>query len=275
MLRGIQMNIGHLRVFLGQRDHLEIVGREQGHGAKLPSQMLGCSPGQRQPIEGAGAAADFVHQYQAAGRGMVQDVRRLRHLHHEGRPAAGQVVRCPDAGEYPVDRADHGLFRRDETADVGHQHDHGGLSHVGRFAAHVGTGNDQHAPFRTEFQIVRHEGSIEHAFNHRVPAGRDPDTGNVGQPGPHKAEAGGALGQVGQHVQFRQSLRCVLQRMKMAAQPLQQRLVQGLLMRQRAFAGAQHLVLECLQFRSDVALDPLEGLASHVVDGYPIRLGAR
>ena len=206
---------------------------------------------------------------------MVQDMRRLRHLHHEGRAAAGQVVRGADAGEYPVDRADHGLFRRDETADVGHQHDHGGLSHVGRFAAHVGSGNDQHAPFRTEFQIVRHEGSIEHAFNDRVTAGRDPDAEGLRQSGPHEAEAGGALGQVGQHIQFRQSLCCLLQRMKMVAQPLQQRLVQGLLMRQRAFAGAQHLVLEGLQFRRDIALYPLEGLASHVVDGYPIRLGAR
>ena len=67
--------------------------------------MRGAGPGERQAVEGAGAAADLVHQHQASVGGVVQDVRGLGHFQHERRAAAGEIVRGADAREDPVQGA--------------------------------------------------------------------------------------------------------------------------------------------------------------------------
>ncbi len=55
---------------------------------------------------------------------------------------------------------------------------------------------------------------------------------------------------------------------------IQQGIVKRLFPRQRPFLGAQHLMLEFLQFRDDVAFGALEGLAAQIVGRHRVRLGA-
>ena len=97
MLDRIQVHVDDAGLLLGQGGQLEIMRGEQGEGADPAGQFQGAGPGQRQAVEGAGAAADLVHQHQRGIAGVVQDVGGLLHLHHEGGAAAGQVVRCADA----------------------------------------------------------------------------------------------------------------------------------------------------------------------------------
>ena len=67
-------------------------------------------PGQRDAVVGAGAAADLVEDHQAARRRVVEDVRRLGHLHHERALAAAQLVAGADAREDAVGQADRRLL---------------------------------------------------------------------------------------------------------------------------------------------------------------------
>ena len=104
VLGRIQVHVGHGRAGVRQAGQLEVVGREQGEGAHRLRQLHRRCPGEAEAVEGAGAAAHLVHQHEAAGRGVVQDVGGLGHLHHEGGAPAGEVIGGTDAGEDAVQR---------------------------------------------------------------------------------------------------------------------------------------------------------------------------
>ena len=74
---------------------------------------------QRQPVEGGRSAADLVHQHQAVAAGVVQYVGSLRHLDHERRLAARQIVGSADARKDAIDPRQRNACCRHETADVG------------------------------------------------------------------------------------------------------------------------------------------------------------
>ena len=71
-------------------------------------QVLDAGLGDREAVEGRRAAADLVEDDERARRRLIEDRRRLDHLDHEGRAAAGEVVGGADAGKEPVDDADMG-----------------------------------------------------------------------------------------------------------------------------------------------------------------------
>lgn len=83
-----------------------IVGGEEGLRPHGIVEMLHDRPGQTEPIEGAGASPDFIQHDEAPRRGIVEDVRGLAHLHHEGRLPAGQIVARSDAGKDPIHQID-------------------------------------------------------------------------------------------------------------------------------------------------------------------------
>ena len=121
------------------------MGGEQGPAAVGLVQALDRRPGDREPVEGRGAAADLVEDDEGAGRRLVQDRRRLDHLDHEGRAAAREVVGRADPGEQAVDDADPRLAGRDEGADLGEDGEQRVLAQEGRLAAHVRAGDEEHA----------------------------------------------------------------------------------------------------------------------------------
>ena len=104
-------------------------------------QMLDRGPGDREPVEGGGAAADLVEDDKRALAGLVEDHGGLDHLDHEGGAAAREIVGGADAREQPVDDADAGAGRRHEGADLRQQRDQRVLAQEGRFAGHVGAGD--------------------------------------------------------------------------------------------------------------------------------------
>ena len=92
----------------GERGHFVEMRGEQRAAAIALVQMLDRRPGYGEPVEGRGAAADFVQNDQRALAGLIEDRRGLDHLDHESRVAARQIVGGADAREQPVDDADMG-----------------------------------------------------------------------------------------------------------------------------------------------------------------------
>ena len=157
--------LAHAVDFVGELRELEVVSREQREDAVHARDVARDGPRQRQAVVGAGAAPDLVHEDEALVRGIVEDVGRFGHLHHERRAAAGQVVAGADAREDAVDRSEHGALGRHEAAHVRQQHDQRALAHVGALAAHVRAGDHQHAARRVEHQVVGHERPVDEMFD--------------------------------------------------------------------------------------------------------------
>ena len=85
--------------------------------------------------------------------------------------------------------------------------------------------------------------------------------------------AGWRCGESAQHIELRQRHGALLQRRQLFGKLLEQRFIEILFARQRAFASAQYLVFESLQFRRDVAFHRFQGLPANVFSGH--RVGVR
>src|SRR5690606_3419596 len=168
VLGGRQVNVYRMLQILSQLGQFKIVGGKQRVTANFLRQVLGGGPGQRKAVEGAGAAAHFIHQYQAVLGGVVQDVGSFGHFHHERRAAAGNVVGRAHSGENPVHRPQNGTIGGNKAAGVGEQGDQGGLAHIRGFTTHVRAGDYQHAALLVDQQVVRNEGLVQQLLHDRV-----------------------------------------------------------------------------------------------------------
>ena len=232
----------------------------------LCGQGLGHRPGDRQAVEGGGAAADLVEQHQAALGGVAQDVRGLLHLDHERGLAAQDLVGGADAREDAVHEPELGLARRHEAAHLRHQHDERRLAQEGGLAAHVGAG--QHEEPRRALahgQVVGDEGIAQHPLHDRVaPLGVD-ELVAARQPRLHVVEARRGLGERGEHVELGGGARGRLDPPRGGGEPRAQLLEQHRLARGDQLVGAQHAVLVLLELGGDEALAARDRLLAHVV----------
>jgi hypothetical protein len=123
---------------------------------------------------------------------------------------------------------------------VREQHDQRDLAHVGRFAAHVRAGDDQHAAVVVELEVVGDERLARDAFHHRMAAGRRCCRPRLGDQfaGAFSSRRSARSASVREHVQLGEGLGgAALQRRRVRRQQfVQQLLVEPALARQRAFA---------------------------------------
>ena len=261
----------------GEPRQFEVVRGEQRRAPVLLEQVARDGPGQRQAVEGGGAAADLVHQHQARRRGVVQDVGGLGHLDHEGRAPAGEVVGGADAREDLVDRRRCARVRAGtKRAAVREQRDQRDLAHVGRFAAHVGAGDQQHAGAPATSRVSLAMKCVDLRFDHRMAAAFDLDHRLVARTRARHSRASARARRRSASRSSSASARGdALQRGDVRRERVEQLLVEQLLARQRALLRGQRLVLEGLQFRRDVALGVLQRLAAAVVVRHLFRLRAR
>ena len=169
----IQVHVDAIRYFLGQRCQFEVVGCEHRKCTHRLAHVMRGRPGERQSVKGTRSASYLVHKDQALLSRVVQNGRGLGHFDHKSRAAAGQVIRCANAREYPVDCANPQAVSRDETADMREDDDQGGLPHVRRFTAHIRAGNDYESLLIMQRKIVGDEGSLDDLFDDQVPAAAD------------------------------------------------------------------------------------------------------
>ena len=184
-----------------------IMGGEQGPALRLVVHRLDHRPGDGEPVIGRGAAADLVEDDETARCRLGEDRRRLDHLDHEGRAAAGETVGRADPAEQAIDHADLGAGGGDEASGLDEDGDQRRLPQEGRLAAHVGTGDQPQPVVAAERQIVGDEafaGFRQSALDDRVTAGVDFETRFVGQFRQAPAPFGGARRIAGGDVDPRQ-----------------------------------------------------------------------
>ena len=183
MLDRVEVQVRAAVDFRRQRGQLEVVRREEREAAVLLGQLVRDRPREREPVERRRAAPDLVDQHEALRRRAMQDRGRFRHLDHERRSAAGEIVGGADARVDRVDRADPRARGRHERTAVGEERDHRRLPHVRRLAAHVRAGDDQEPPLGREVEVVRDE-LVDLALDDGVAAAADREAGvasNVGR----------------------------------------------------------------------------------------------
>src|SRR5204862_2592743 len=137
VLGRVEVYVGTTLDLGGERGELEVVRGKQRQRVDSRGDITRHRPGERQAVEGAGAAADLIEQDETARGGVVEDVGRLGHLHHEGGAPAGKIVRRSDAGEDPIDGPAHCTLRGKVAAAVRKQYEEDGLAQVGRIIAHL------------------------------------------------------------------------------------------------------------------------------------------
>ncbi len=167
---------GEPRQAAGEGGQLVVMGGEQPPAAHPVVQMLDHRPGQRQPVEGGGAAADLVEDDETAFGGLMEDRRGLHHLDHECGAAAGEIVGRPDPRKEPVDEADLGGLGGHEAAALGEHGDQRVLPEKGALAGHVGTGQQPQPPAFRKIAVVGDEALVaagEGLLHHRMAAADD------------------------------------------------------------------------------------------------------
>ena len=149
---------------------VEVRGEEDlgAHGAIV--QVFHDRPGDGQPVERRGPAPDFVQQHEAPRRDVVEDRRRLDHLHEKRRLAARQVVLRADAREHAVDHADARRARGHPGAHLRQEHDVTGLAQIDGLPRHVRPGEDDDARVGVERDIVGRDRLARARLEHRMAA---------------------------------------------------------------------------------------------------------
>ncbi len=174
------------------------MGGEQAAAAIAVVDRLGHRPGDGEPVIGRGAAPDLVEDNEALRARLGEDGGGLDHLDHEGRAAAGEIVGSADPAEQAVDEAEPRPRRRHEGARLGKQDDQGILAQEGRFAAHIGPGDQPQPRVFRQGTIVGDEAraiSLQGVFDHRMAARLDFEAGEILEPRPAPAALGGTLGE--------------------------------------------------------------------------------
>ena len=230
-------------------------------------QMLDDAPGQAQSVEGAGAAADLIEDDQTASGGVVKDVGRLAHLHHEGALAAGQVIAGTDPREDPIAQVDarrgHGQIR----TGVGEHGQQGDLSDVSALAGHVGAGDEGDlVALQIEVGVVGDESLLGHPqLQHRVTAFLDLDAPLVSNLRPVPPLDPRQLGEAGQDIQLPQCGGGFLDGLEVVEHLLAQAKEQVVLQLSGPFFGAEDLRFHDLEVLGDEALAAGHGLFADVV----------
>ena len=199
----------------GERGQLVEMRGEQRAALIDVVQVLDRRPGDRQPVEGGGAAADLVQDDQRAAARLIEDGGGLHHLDHEGGAPARQIVGGADAREQPVDHADARELRRHERAHLGEDGDQRVLAQEGRFAGHVGAGDQPDAAGRLAFRrreiaVVGDEGRAvlrQRLLDHGMAAALDDEVERGIDMRAREVALGGKMGEAACHVEPAQAPR--------------------------------------------------------------------
>ena len=257
---------GERRQFRGERGQFMVMRREKGAAAIDLVQMLERCPGDREAVEGRGAAADLVEDDKAPGPGLVQDRRGLDHLDHKGRAAARQIVGGANPAEQAVDDADPRRARRHKGADLCQDRDEGVLPQKRALAGHVGAGHEPDAVL-AQNAVIGDKGACsgERRFDDRMPPAADLEPGAAIDVRPHPIAVDGAFGMRRREIQGGErggrGGDLLPPRHDLADEILEEPQFQ----RERALGGAGDLAFELAEFDRRVAHRARHRLAVHKI----------
>jgi hypothetical protein len=277
VLDGVQVQVGHAGVFLRQCGQLEVVGREQREGADARGQLDAQAQASDRPskVLVPRPISSISTRLRSLALCRMLAVSSISTMKVERPPARSSAA--PMREKMRSTGPMRARARGDEAAGVGHQHDQRDLAHIGGLAAHVRAGDDQHPALIVEANAVGDEGLAAAARPTCSTTGWRPSSISIEgssvqlRAGPVERSARSARLHSTSSVAMAAALVCSGAR---SSRSLQQLLVEGLFACQGALAGAQHLVLEALQLRRDVALGALQRLSALVVVGHPVGVAA-
>ena len=153
------------------RQFMVVSGKERPRADAIHiHECLRDGPGNAETVECTRPSSDLVQNHQAAGRGVMEDVRGLGHFHHKRALALKQIIRRANAREDSVRQSDPRGFGRNKSPHLSHQHDQGRLSQIRALAGHIGPTDDHETAIRLpQIQIVGDKSSRKvHPFDHRM-----------------------------------------------------------------------------------------------------------
>ena len=225
-------------------------------------------------VVGRGSAANLVQDQQAFVRRVFDDFRHLGHLHHKGGLPGSEVVRRADARENAVYNADFRIGGRDKAADLRHDDNQGNLAHIGRFARHIGAGDDRNPVLPLVQQhVVRHKGRVQKRLHHRVAALLEQNLPVEIDHRPGIAVVHGDLRKGKQDVEAGHCTRCLLNPVELGGHGLANLVKELVFQLDGAVVRAKDAPLQLLELRRDVALAIGEGLLAYVLRGRLVLIG--
>ena len=261
----------------GKVGEFVVVGGEEGFGfdGGFVVEVFGDGPGDADAVEGAGAAADFVEDDEAAGGGVVEDVGGFLHFDHEGAASAGEVVAGSDAGEDAVDESEVEGAGGDEGADLGHDDDDGDLADVGGFSGHVGSGDDHDlVAGAVEEGVVGDEAfGVGEVFDDGVAAVNNLELVALVDGGADVAVGDGAVGEGGEDVELGEGGGGLLDGFGLGDDFFADVEEEFVFEVDGAFLGAEDFVFVVFEFGGDEALGVDEGLFADVGVGDVVEVG--
>ena len=148
------------------------MGREQRFCPRKASdrKILNHRPGDRETVEGRSAASYFIEDNETLLRRISKNVCDLCHLNHKGRLAGSEIVRGTDTRKDAVGKSEFRALRRNKGTCLRKQRNQRGLTHIGGFSGHIGTGNDGDAILLAVKQGVVFDKApaLHHAFHNRM-----------------------------------------------------------------------------------------------------------
>src|SRR5439155_22286374 len=277
LLADLHPEIRKPRQAVCQRGELVIVRGEECQGLQLRSIMKVLEDGLRDadPVIGARAPTDLIEDQQAAWSGMGQDVRRLHHLHHEGRQSAGQLVVRADSSEDAIADPDDGPIRGNIAAKLRQQDDDPRLPQIGRLPRHV-LPAEQHyrGGLRFEPEIVWDKSTRSELRLHQgMAAAGDVDPGLLAECGSHPAVARGHGGEGGHRVELTQRGREIEQIRTGARNATAELAEERLLSGDHCALRVEHQRLLLFQLWCDIPLAVDERLLAYVPGGDRLPVG--
>ncbi|MNI45435.1 hypothetical protein D3C73_998590 [compost metagenome] len=102
--------------------------------------------GDSHTLAGRGSPSQLIDNNQTAGGCLLGHDLNVSHFHHEGALPTDEIVRRPDPGKDPVNQRHFRTGSRNETANLRQDADQSDLAHVGAFAGHIRSGDQQDIP---------------------------------------------------------------------------------------------------------------------------------
>lgn len=95
------------------------VGRKESSALGFVIQVMQASKAYRDTVLWRGTPANLIHDHEGPVRGLVQDGRSLKHLHHKCRLILEEIIRRANSREDLVNKAYLSMIGRHERANLG------------------------------------------------------------------------------------------------------------------------------------------------------------
>ena len=261
------------------------MGGEERFRAHLIVQVLHNGPRQREAVKGARAAPDFIQHNQAARGGVVENVRGLGHLNHEGGLPTRQIIAGANAGEDAVHEVNACFRRRHKAAGVREQGEQRHLPDVRGLARHVRPGDERdlrqvRAGFGSLAGTTGQRGVIgykafvgELLFEHGMPAVADLQATRIADQRFDEIIEPRGFGKRTKDIQLGERGRCLLDLFQLTEHSFAHALEEFILQLHAAFLGAENLALHVLQLGGDETFTVGNRLLADVMRRHLVQIG--